>query len=268
LLLPVIILAAVGYRRGWLGMLLPLLLLPTPTPVLAAGWHHIWLTPDQQAAELLRNGKPAEAAQRFHNPEWRAAALHAAGAYQAAAAVWQTLPGSEARYNQGNALARLGHYREAIEAYEAALALKPDHTDAAANKALLERLLRQPPSPKDPAGSGTTRPSGATQTETTSSHQAPGEQGQNQDAAGASTDPQSQASSHDAADDGRNPNPQGGRTGPQGTATGARPDHQLPPPRYDEEIALEQWLRQIPDDPAGLLQRKFLLEHLQRKRSR
>ena len=33
----------------------------------------------------------------------------------------------------------------------------------------------------------------------------------------------------------------------------------------EEDIALEQWLRQIPEDPAGLLRRKFMLEHLQRK---
>ena len=35
---------------------------------------------------------------------------------------------------------------------------------------------------------------------------------------------------------------------------------------YDEtELALEQWLRQIPEDPSGLLRRKFMLEHLQRQ---
>lgn len=35
---------------------------------------------------------------------------------------------------------------------------------------------------------------------------------------------------------------------------------------YDEaELALEQWLRQIPEDPSGLLRRKFMLEHLRRQ---
>jgi Ca-activated chloride channel family protein len=35
---------------------------------------------------------------------------------------------------------------------------------------------------------------------------------------------------------------------------------------YDEaELALEQWLRQIPVDPSGLLRRKFMLEHLRRQ---
>jgi len=38
---------------------------------------------------------------------------------------------------------------------------------------------------------------------------------------------------------------------------------------YDEtELALEQWLRQIPEDPSGLLRRKFMLEHLQRQQEK
>ena len=28
---------------------------------------------------------------------------------------------------------------------------------------------------------------------------------------------------------------------------------------------MDQWLRRIPDDPAGLLRRKFMLEHLRRQ---
>ncbi|MEE9357790.1 MAG: hypothetical protein V3U62_05665, partial [Sedimenticolaceae bacterium] len=34
----------------------------------------------------------------------------------------------------------------------------------------------------------------------------------------------------------------------------------------EKELALEQWLRQIPDDPSGLLRRKFMLEHLLREK--
>lgn len=38
-------------------------------------------------------------------------------------------------------------------------------------------------------------------------------------------------------------------------------------PKSESEQALAQWLRRIPDDPGGLLRRKFLLQHLQRQRS-
>lgn len=33
-------------------------------------------------------------------------------------------------------------------------------------------------------------------------------------------------------------------------------------PASERQLALDQWLRQIPDSPAGLLQRKFLIEHM------
>jgi len=33
----------------------------------------------------------------------------------------------------------------------------------------------------------------------------------------------------------------------------------------ERQLALDQWLRQIPDNPAGLLQRKFLIEHMMKQ---
>ncbi|HEV2271946.1 MAG TPA: tetratricopeptide repeat protein [Steroidobacteraceae bacterium] len=36
-------------------------------------------------------------------------------------------------------------------------------------------------------------------------------------------------------------------------------------PKSEQQLALDQWLRQIPDSPAGLLQRKFLIEHMMKQ---
>jgi Ca-activated chloride channel homolog len=36
-------------------------------------------------------------------------------------------------------------------------------------------------------------------------------------------------------------------------------------PETERQLALDQWLRQIPDSPAGLLRRKFLIEHMMRQ---
>jgi Ca-activated chloride channel family protein len=36
-------------------------------------------------------------------------------------------------------------------------------------------------------------------------------------------------------------------------------------PRSEQQLAQEQWLRRIPDDPGGLLRRKFLIEHMLRQ---
>jgi Ca-activated chloride channel family protein len=38
-------------------------------------------------------------------------------------------------------------------------------------------------------------------------------------------------------------------------------DMQSAPPRTEQQLSQEQWLRNIPDDPGGLLRRKFMLEH-------
>ena len=35
----------------------------------------------------------------------------------------------------------------------------------------------------------------------------------------------------------------------------------------EEEMAAQQWLRRIPDDPGGLLRRKFLYQYRERGRS-
>lgn len=37
-------------------------------------------------------------------------------------------------------------------------------------------------------------------------------------------------------------------------------------PASEQALALDQWLRQIPDDPGGLLRRKFLIEHMMKQR--
>lgn len=43
--------------------------------------------------------------------------------------------------------------------------------------------------------------------------------------------------------------------------TGAMPDT----PVSEQQLAQEQWLRRIPDDPGGLLRRKFMIEHMIRQ---
>lgn len=39
----------------------------------------------------------------------------------------------------------------------------------------------------------------------------------------------------------------------------------IPKSLTEQQLATEQWLRQIPDDPGGLLRRKFLIEHLMKQ---
>src|SRR3546814_4142324 len=63
--------------------------------------------------------------------------------YAAAADAWKALPGADADYNRGNALARAGRYEDAIKAYDQALAQQPGMADAIANRRLVEAAKRQ-----------------------------------------------------------------------------------------------------------------------------
>jgi Ca-activated chloride channel homolog len=59
------------------------------------------------------------------------------------------------------------------------------------------------------------------------------------------------------------------RAGVEAKAPGGEPplDRSAPrvPPPSEQALSKDQWLRQIPDDPAGLLRRKFMIEHMMKQ---
>ena len=143
LLLVLLPLAALGFRRGWLA---PLVLVAALTPAPDAhafGWDDLWLRPDQQAERLLQDGNASEAAETFRRPDWRAAAQYQAGDYQQALKTLKGVQGVEADYNKGNALARSGQLEQAVAAYDRALEQNPQDEDARHNRDLVQKLLNQ-----------------------------------------------------------------------------------------------------------------------------
>jgi len=143
LLLPLLPLVALAFRRGWL-LLLPLVLLPLlPATAEATTWHDLWQRPDQQAAQALRSGNAKQAQQLARNPAWRGVAAYRAGDYASATQSLQHAPGSDPAYNLGNALAKQGQYQQAIAAYDHALKLDPANADAKANRQAIEDWLHQ-----------------------------------------------------------------------------------------------------------------------------
>ncbi len=117
----------------------PALLIALLLPALA-----LWLAgPALPGHLLMALGQPALAALLFRGPAEKGAALYAAGQWQAALDAFGDQP--QYAYNRANALARLGRYAGAMEAYESALDLEPENEDARFNLALVTAL----------AGSGT-----------------------------------------------------------------------------------------------------------------
>lgn len=264
LLLPLLLLAALAGRRGWL-FCLPFCLLIVPQPGHAFEFQDLWLRRDQQAQALLQQQRPAQAARRFTDVQWQGMALYEAGDYAAAAQRFALGNSARDHYNRGNALARSGELEAALDAYDQALEHQPDLQPALANRTLVEQLLRQTP-PVPGAGSPfeeTDKPAAPGATE--SDEQTPGQPSSaDDDSRGDNVDNGQESASGQAASE---------QTQAQSANTAQPPTDESttrPPPRpaqanldAEQRQALEQWLRQIPDDPAELLRRKFWYEQQQ-----
>ncbi|WP_434557456.1 tetratricopeptide repeat protein [Pseudomonas sp. Z4-20] len=255
LLLPLLLLAACAGRRGWL-FCLPLLF-AFPQTGHAFEFQDLWLRADQQGQHLLKQKRPAEAAAHFEDSQWQGVALYEAGAYSEAARRFAEGNDARAHYNRGNALARSGELEAAIDAYEQALELQPDLRPAQTNKALVESLLKeQAPPPDAPKPAEREEPN-------------PAEQPPDTDASAQSSEPGQPSSDASAAPDESSAS-QAPPPGAQDVPGSELPDEQTTTPplrpaagqRNEEEQrqALEQWLRQIPDNPGELLRRKFWYE--------
>ena len=135
LLLPLV---AMIFRRGWLFVLV---LTSWPSLSQAWEWRELFINDNQRAYELLQEGQAAEAAQTFDDSMWQGIASYKAQEYEAALQHWSNEESPITSYNRGNALARNGKLPEALQAYDQALAAKPDWEDAQFNRDLVAKLL-------------------------------------------------------------------------------------------------------------------------------
>ncbi|WP_228287918.1 VWA domain-containing protein [Thiothrix subterranea] len=258
LLLP---LAALTFRRGWLGAVLVCILLPQPQTATAFSWDDLWLTPDQQAQEALDSGQPARASELFHNPEWKGASAYKNKDYQTAAQQYAAQQSITGQYNYGNAQAKAGKFKEAIIAYKRVLEADPNHEDARHNLKIVEEALQQQQQQEEQnqKNSQKNQPQQQPQDQQgADQQQAQGAQGQDSQTPqpNNSPDQQQQAQEENAAEHAEQEAEQA-KQGEQETEAND-------PQQREQEQATEQWLRRIPDDPSGLWRRKFQYQYQQR----
>jgi len=297
LVLAVLILGIPAFRRGWVGVVLFIGLL-SPMPAHAWTWEDLWTRHDQQATRMLEQGKPKEAAALFDDHNWQGVAHYQSGQYEQAAQAFDDQTNPESLYNQGNALARLGNYEDALKSYEQTLQTNPAHEDARYNTELIKKLLEQQQnqsqdgqgdSQQNQQGDQQSSQGSENQSDQSQEQQGSQEQPNQDDQSGESARKDASSTSdknqpaekegdasprnQDQEEDSTNiaqeeqpaspkdpkPNEEKGREGSQFAKADKDQDED-----FEERQATEQWLRRIPDDPGGLLRRKFLLEHRRR----
>ena len=260
LLLLVLPLSALSFRRGWLfsivffsvGLMLP------NQHAYAQGfeWLDLWKTRDQQAAEAFANEEHGLAAVLFESSEWQGAASYRAQDYESAIAAFSAIDTPDGHYNRGNALALAGNYAEAIAAYDITLELEVDHTDALYNKEIVEELLEQQQSEEGENQDGDSQEN---QSEQNSQNQSE-EQNENSD----QQDQESQEGNEDQQQQEQQNQPPEEQEGSESNSEQNTPSDSTNE-EFEEQQALEQWLRRIDDDPGELLRRKFRYQYRQRQ---
>ena len=266
LLLP---LAALAFRKGWV---LVLVVFVAPLPAQASFWDDLWLNKNQQAQRALEDGNAADAAALFEDTEWRGVARYRAGDYAGSADEFGESDNTRNLYNFGNAMAQKGDLDAAIEAYEQVLDREPDNEDAQYNldyvRQMQEQQQQQEQQTQGDDQQSTQNPGGDGQ-------QGEGEGEQNQEGSEGASESDQQADESDAMQRGEEEMSEEDmqalqeelQRAAEEAEQGEQPQQlsaaELAELRQQQEQqqAMEQWLRRIPDDPGGLLRRKFRYQY-------
>lgn len=257
LLIPLLL---ISFRKGVLVCLFALVMLPAPPAqanTITDAWNSLWQRSDQQGYRALRGGEPERAATLFENDEWRSVAQYRSGDYPGALAGFQSNPGTTSRYNEANSLARLGDYEGAIERYNQVLAVQPDHEDALFNKDLVERLQQEK---QDAQQEQEQNQQSQANNDSSESEQSDQQEQQEQSEQQQESDQSEQQQQQDESQS----DEENDQEGSEQQMAQAEDDENA---RDEKQEALEQWLRRVPDDPGGLLRRKFSHETKERLRS-
>jgi len=304
LIILILIIAAFSYRRGWM-MSLAFILVLQPEESFASLWQDAWQTKDQQgqqafaddpekAAELFqdpnwkgssfyRAGDYEQAAESFEVDENSSSQAQA-----------------RSHYNRGNALAHAGEYEKALSAYQQALDLNEGFADAQFNKQLIEDLLQQQEeqeqqdsddknsdekdsdqeksdnqnsdSQDSDQDSSDQEKSEQQDSEQENANQQDSDKQDSDEQEAEQQDAQQKSESDKEAEEQKEKSEEQqsseqdeeekSEAERQAQAEQAQPEDDL---SREEKQALQQWLNRIPDDPGGLLKRKFLYQYKQRE---
>lgn len=217
-----------------------------------------FMTPDQQGQQAANKGDWNTASKHFQRPDWQAASDYALGDYkQAATILSNTSHSASDQYNLGNAFALSGKTSKAMAAYQKALELDPTFKQAQENLSYLEKQQKKstPQQKKqddknkqDNKNQNKESPSKDENSQPNQKNQSPKPKKDNK-----STEKQdNKQASEDNKDKAKHAKEQ------QKKQAKATLDN-------EQKQALNQWLRQIQDNPGTLLQRKLWYLHQEKR---
>jgi Ca-activated chloride channel family protein len=262
-------LLALSFRRGWVCML-AIACLGYGPPSHAFEWADLWQRPDQRGRNALEAGDAESAADLFDDPQWRGAAQYRAAEYADSAATLSSVDDIEATYNRANALARSGQLEEAISAYDRVIEAEPAHEDAIYNRELVQELLDELEQQQQQQ-QNQDQQSGQNQQSADNSGDNEAEDGSQSDQQ-ASQSGQSEQNGEPQDGDDEQPSEQAAQNEQQGSDEAEQEEREgdaeqlsaaLPEDieEWASEQAADQWLRRVPQDPGGLLRRKFYYQY-------
>jgi Ca-activated chloride channel family protein len=331
LLLPLLFLAALWARKGWIAVLV-LFISSTAGPMPPSAYadtesspildtRYLWNSPDQKAMKAFKDGDSETAAREFTQPDWKASAYYRSGDFESAVRTLEDTDSGDGLYNKANALAKLGRYEEAIKAYDQALELDESNADAKYNRQQVKQALQEQQQQQGSQQQDDQQQDGEDQ-QSQESQQQDGQQqdsqkqdGQQQDAEQQEQQKDSEAQPEKNESDQQQQSSQGKpqendeqqeqeqlkqrdaeaeaeqqkkeeQQYQQEQKEQQQPDTEASQEREvehrdseeeamdievnpmeasitEQEKATEQWLKRIPDDPGGLLRRKFHYQYKQ-----
>jgi Ca-activated chloride channel family protein len=264
ILLLLVPLAAVAFRRGWI-IILVVFVMPISEPAQAGVWDDLWYNKDQQGQRLLEEGAAPDAAEVFEDPEWRAVAKYRSQYYAMSAADFAEREDTRNLYNLGNALARQGEFESAIDAYEQVLEIDPDDADAQYNRDLLAELQEQQQQQQEGEQQESSEQQGeGEQSDSESEGEEQSQEGEGEQQEG---DP-SQRDEEMSQEDLEAMQEELERAAEEAQQNQEEELQQLTAEelealraQQEQEQAMEQWLRRIPNDPGSLLRNKFRYQY-------
>lgn len=268
LLLLIVPLSSLFFRRGWVFILI-LSVLPHDNPVYAFEWIDLWKTKNQQAKEAFDNGDYDTAASLFTDPKWLAAANYDAKNFQKSAQIFNSIDDSDSLYNYANSLAKSGQFKKALEIYNEVIDIENKPEDAIYNRDLIMNLL------KEQESKGENDNNEQSSNEGSSGDNSQDEMSEN------SQEAQKESSSEDGNNDDQNDLDSNREQSNEEDIEAIERELEKAADSSENELqenasnetevdermvqeqqqALEQWLRRIPDDPGGLLRRKFRYQY-------